>query len=102
MQFNETNTQLITSTIFGTTEVLNQIDEVQDHYKILKCFLPNFNEYYAYRYFNPFPYFNCNFRIKGQGKTIKIVPNKLLAKRKGLKTYLMENLLEKVYLIFSH
>lgn len=42
IQFNETNTQLITSTIFGTTEVLNQIDEVQDHYKILKCFLPNF------------------------------------------------------------
>ena len=42
MQFNETNTQLITSTIFGTTEVLNQIDEVQDHYKILKCFLLNF------------------------------------------------------------
>lgn len=76
IQFNKTNTQLITSTIFGTTEVLNQIDEVQDHYKILKCFLPNFNEYYAYRYFNPFPYFNCNFRIKGQGKTVKIVPNK--------------------------
>lgn len=76
IQFNKTNTQLITQSIFGTIEVLNQIDEVQDHYKILKCFLPNFNEYYAYRYFNPFPYFNCNFRIKGQGKTVKIVPNK--------------------------
>jgi len=38
--------------------------------------LPNFNEYYAYHYFNPFPYFNCNFKLKGQGKTIKIIPNK--------------------------
>lgn len=36
IKFNDTNTQLIANSIFGTTEVLNQIDEVQDHYKILK------------------------------------------------------------------
>lgn len=76
IKFNEANTQLIANSIFGTTEVLNQTDEVNNHYKIVKHFLPGFNKNVKYRGFNPFPYFNCNFRLKGHGRAIKIIENK--------------------------
>lgn len=75
IQFNKNNTKLLVKSIFGKFEILNQINEVNDHYKIVKEFFPNFNDEIEYNNFDVFPFFNNNFKLNGIGKDIKIICN---------------------------
>ena len=73
IQFNKNDTRLLANSIFGNFEILNKIDEVDNHYKIVKSFFPNFDENYQYNNFEVFPYFNNNFKLNGSNKNIKII-----------------------------
>lgn len=75
IQFNKNNTNLLAKSIFGKFEILNQVNEVNDHYKIVKEFFPNFNDEIKYNNFDVFPFFNNNFKLNGIGKDIKIICN---------------------------
>ena len=53
--------------------IIAQINEVNDHYKIIKQFFPNIDDNFKYDNFDVFPFFNNNFRINGIGENIKII-----------------------------
>jgi len=75
IKIGKNKSTLLAKTIFGKFETLNQIDEVNDHYKIIKYFFPNFDDNFNYENFDVFPFFNNNFRINGIGENIKIIFN---------------------------
>jgi hypothetical protein len=75
IQFDKNKTKLLSKSIFGKNKILNQINEVNNHYEIVKKFFPLFNENIKYDNFNVFPYFNNNFKLNGIGKNIKIICN---------------------------
>jgi hypothetical protein len=84
IKIGKNKSTLLAKTIFGKYETLNQINEVNDHYKIIKHFFPNIDDNFKYDNFDVFPFFNNNFRINGIGENIKIICNDINHKIKTI------------------
>ncbi len=84
IKIGKNKSTLLAKTIFGKYETLNQINEVNDHYKIIKHFFPNTDDNFKYDNFDVFPFFNNNFRINGIGENIKIICNDINHKIKTI------------------